>query len=161
MDIAVRISPVVRIPLLSTSPPQAPKIGGSFAPKALFHPLPLIPIGGFGNFLIPDSTRRDIYEFSYEQVELDFQTRRFRCHGCQHNCDCATSLSDNFRTTKALRLWGRWEHASLRLDISLLAGRGGERSEIRSIILQPAFGASVPSRHGSSRKLGFQSFERR
>ena len=48
------------------------------------------------------------------------------------------------------QLWDGWEHASLRFDISLLAERGGERSEIRSIILQPAFGASVPCRHGSS-----------
>ena len=31
------------------------------APKALFHPLPLIPIGGFWNFLTRPSTRRDIY----------------------------------------------------------------------------------------------------
>ena len=48
-------------------------------------------------------------------------------------------------------IMGRWEHASLRLDIF-------ERSEIRSIILQPAFGASVPSRHDSSFQVRLRPF---
>ena len=99
------------------------------------------------------STTRDLLNFPVEQLSLDklgtqlmgwlgtciTPLRHFPPRGARgERSEIRSCLESNLRF--------------LRLDISLLAERGGERSEIRSIILQPAFGASVPCRHGSSIK---------